>query len=296
MKPATIILVVAGGACAGALGARWLAVRERARTEAAIASLAPRRTSLDAAARRYLDRLAASERDRAALRAALRTIEPGSGAAPPRVAEGRALPDIASLIGSNPELFRLGLRAYRAGLAGHFGRLYRDLGLSPAQIAAFEDLMTEHEEGVLDLGATAAEEGFRQNDPAVLALRQQQDDQLRAAQVALLGEEGYRRLQQIDRMQPVMDIVTGVATTVATTAAPLSRAQAAALTDFLANSSSSYRNGSKADPETIDWDTALPQAGGLLDPTQAAALKAEADKARLEGMRAQFDRQNDAGK
>jgi hypothetical protein len=283
-----LIFVAAAAAFALALGIRWAALRERRAAEAALDSLHRRQAELGAAMGRQGERLAAADTDRAALREALRT----GGAAPVPAAHTGAraeTPSLASILESNPELFKLGLRAYRAGLSGHFERLYRDLGLTPGQVSAFEDLMTEHEEDILDLEATAAAEGFPRNDPAVLALRQRQEDQLRAAQEALLGGEGYRRLQLYDRMQPVMDIVTGVATTVAMTSAPLSSAQAAALTDFLAGSSGSFRGGARADPDTIDWDVALPQASGMLEPGQAAALRAEADKLKLEKLRTQFD-------
>jgi hypothetical protein len=266
--------IVAGAGVTLALAASlgWFELRTERRTDAALAEVATRRAALEAAIRRDEDRIAADQRARQAMPAAPGTVPPAPA---PRPA-GSAV--VAALLAANPALFALGVRAYRANLGPHFAPLYRSLGLAPAQIAAFENLMIDHEEALLDLKATAAAQGLDDSDPAVLAVRQQEDDQLRAAQTALLGEAGYQQLLQLGRVQPVEDIVSGVATTVALTSTPLSRAQAAELTEFLANASSSYRRGDPADPATIDWDVALPQAQGILSAPQFGALKAEALK------------------
>jgi hypothetical protein len=287
----TLVLVAAGVLLGIALGVKWMAVRSARDSAAALARLDARRATLDEAIRRTRARIAADERDRIELQAGLSSLERVAAAGSAATARSPVGPGVAALLAANPSLFNLGVRAYRANLGSHYQQLYRALALSPGQIEAFEDLMTEHEEGLLDLEATAASQGIGTADPAFLALRQQQDDQLRAAQIALLGETGYRQLQQLARMQPVQDLVANLATTVALTDTPLGGAQAAEVAGFLANSSSSYRAGDPADPATIDWDVALPQARAVLSDAQYSALKAEALKPKLDKMREQFSRQ-----
>lgn len=291
MSTKALILAAAGIVLGFAVALDWFAVRSERRANAALAEIAQKRAALNAAVREDDERIAADDRERLALKAALGTLPPAAASG---AVAGKRNPgdrDVAALLEANPALFALGVRAYRANLGPHFASLYRALGLSQAQIDAFESLMTEHEEGLLDLNATAASQGLENSDPAVLAVRQQEDDQLRAAQVALLGDAGYRQLMQMGRVQPVQDIVASVATTVALTSSPLSGAQAAELTDFLANASSSYRRGDPADPATIDWDVVLPQAQGILTAPQFGALKAEALKPQVGKIQAQFNQQ-----
>ncbi len=287
----TWIVAFAGITFALALGVKWWGGRSEREAEASLVEVGRRRAELDAGIRRAEEGIAASDRDRLALQAALRASPPAASPLAGPAKSNPGSPDVAALLEANPALFALGVRAYRANLGPHFAPLYRKLGLSQTQIGAFEDLMTEHEEEVLDLNATASSQGIENSDPAVLAVRQQEDDQLHAAQIALLGAAGYQQLQQFARAEPVQEIVASVATTVALTSTPLSGAQATELRDFLANSSSSYRSGDPADPATIDWDVALPQAQGILNNPQFGALKAESLKLQVEKIQAQFDQQ-----
>ena len=213
--------------------------------------------------------------------------EPGApAAAGPKRAGGA---DLAALLAANPGLFALGVRVYRANLGLHFGPLYQALRLSPGEIEKFENMMTTHQEQMLDLNAAAQARGLGDTDPAVVGLRQQEDQQLRAEQIALLGHAGFRQLLQFNRAQPVGDIVTNVATTVALTSTPLSAAQAGQLTQFLADASADYQSGSEANPSTINWDQVLFQAQGVLSRAQYDALETEYLKPQLDKMHAQFN-------
>jgi hypothetical protein len=289
VSPRIRIAAVAGATFALALGLMSWGDRSAREAEASLAEIARKRAVLDAGVSRAEERITVNDRDRLALQAALRASPPASPPVPENKNPGDA--NVAALLEANPALFALGVRAYRANLGPHFSPLYRKLGLSPTQIDAFENLMTEHEEEVLDLNATASSQGIENSDPAVLAVRQQEDDQLRAAQIALLGDTGYGQLQQFARAEPVQEIVASVATTVALTSTPLSGAQAAELSDFLANSSSSYRSGDQADPATIDWDVALPQAQAILTDAQYEALRAEYLKPKIKKIQEQFNQQ-----
>ncbi len=59
---------------------------------------------------------------------------------------------------------------------------------------------------------------------------------------------------------------------VATSGDPLSQMQAEQLSQILASNSSAYKNGGKATIDTIDWDSALAQAAGILGPSKVEAL------------------------
>jgi hypothetical protein len=282
------IIAISMGILALSLGLEWFGVRSARRAEAALREIDRQRAAVDAGVARAAERLAAAARERTALGEALHGLPPGRGS--PVAADGTGdAADVAALLAANPRLFALGVRAYRANLGLHFGSLYRSLALAPDQIERFEDLMTRHQEDTLDLNAAAAARGLDDADPAVVALRGQEDEQLRAAQAALLGEAGFQQLQQFNREQPVGDIVTNVATTMALSSTPLSSAQAGQLTRFLADASSAYQSGNPADTATIDWDQVLSQAQGILSNAQYEALKAEYLKPQLDQLHAQFN-------
>ena len=296
MTARSLILSVSVGVLACALGLEWFALRSAREAESSLRELARQQAAVNAGLVRARARLADSARDVTQLRTALGGAPVDRGAPSAAAVASGDDPELAARLAANPELFALGVRVYRANLRLHYGLLYQSLGLSPAAIEKFEDLMTAHQEEELDLNAAATARGLAVSDPAVVGLRDQSDAQLRAAQAALLGTAGYQQLLQINRAQPVEDIVTNVATTVALTASPLTAAQAGQLTRFLAEASSNYQSGDAADPSTINWDLVLSQAQGVLTREQYEALQSEYLKPQLDKMHQQFNQYESAKK
>jgi hypothetical protein len=153
--------------------------------------------------------------------------------------------------------------------------------------------MTSSAEDAADLRAIVLSPGMKDSAPEISALQKWDDDQLRDAQVALLGEDGYQQLVQFNREQPVQAIVDDVARFVALTPTPLTYSQAGQLMRVLANADGQYQNGGPADADVtkIDWSQALPQAKGILSPSQFAAVRIESQMARSVRLVDQFFQQ-----
>lgn len=179
------------------------------------------------------------------------------------------------------------LASERIDLGNRYGPLLSQLGLSSEQAARFKDLMTAHAQAVLQI-RLAALPGAAVDPNAGVPSREAADEFLHAAQVALLGDAGYRQLQQYDRLLPVRDEVTTLAGSLALTEAPLGSSQAEQLVQIIANASRAYQNGGNADTpmpgngelltplmlahrsieENIDWDSVLNQARAVLSSDQ----------------------------
>jgi hypothetical protein len=198
----------------------------------------------------------------------------------------------------NPRLQARYLASERTNLALSYGPFFQALGLTPEQADKFKDLMTDHAGKILDLRLIALAQGSGEPEPANAALQQQADDQLRAAQSDLLGEAGYQQLQQYERTLPARDQANALAGALALTSTPLSAAQAEQITQIMANASSGYQNGGKADlptpgnwefigplmlahktiEETVDWDAVLVQSHSVLSDAQFGVFEAYVTK------------------
>lgn len=188
---------------------------------------------------------------------------------------------LPTLLSSHPKLLDQFLRSYRASLSQRLLVYYQMAGLSPAQIASFEALATKHQAEATNLAAAAAAEGLDQSDPAIAALRQQQDEQFRADQIALLGDAGYRQLLDFNRSAKALDLVNGAAQLAADPADAYTSTQAEQLMQIVANASPQYQQGGAVDTTSVDWDRVLAQAAPILSPPQLDALRTQAQAIRL---------------
>ena len=75
----------------------------------------------------------------------------------------------------------------------------------------FEDILAQRSEGQMDLQAAIQMKGLAYNDPAIDALRKQQNSEFEAAQKALLGDDGYAQFMAFDQSIPVRMAVAGIA-------------------------------------------------------------------------------------
>ncbi len=254
-------------------------VRSMLRTESALAALASRRSDLERKIHRAQQQLALARR---------RSREPHApGAAGPST-PGAARPTAGPLalaapgvnaalsafavMANDPKLQGLYFSAERPRSEALYLQLFRDLQLSPAQIARFEDLVMRRREQWLDLVDTMQAEGLAADDPAVVRLQQQIAAEFRAGQLDLLGDAGYAQLEAYERTLPVRQVVHKFAGSLALEGEALTAAQVSQLTQVLAQASPPYQQGGMADPGTVDWTQAVAGSSGVLTPTQQVSF------------------------
>lgn len=189
------------------------------------------------------------------------------------------------------------LASERANLGLRYGPLLGQLGLSSEQATKFNDLMAAHTEALLQI-RLATLPGGSDTPNAAAPTREAADEHLRAAQAELLGEAGYRQLQQYERLLPVRYEVEALVGSLALTDTPLGSGQAEQLVQIIANASSAYQRGGTADTpmpgngelltplmlahqsieENIDWSSVLAQARAVLSPDQFAQFENQVGK------------------
>jgi hypothetical protein len=190
-------------------------------------------------------------------------------AAPPAAAPRP--PHSVDILASDPKLQLMARAAQRAQFETAYGPFFRSLQLSPAQIAQLGEAWTKSDEQQQDLRAIVRERKLRPDDPSVAQLLQEAADELRTAQIAVLGEGGYDRLQDYERTLPARAIIERFAGALALADRPLTAAQAESLTQAVAASASS--SGRRIDPTTIDWAFVDQQAQGVLSSEQFALFR-----------------------
>ena len=251
---------------------------ERTATEER-ASLAGRRHGLD-------EQLVASERKQVELRAELDrlTAEQAKAVGPPL---RRALPPQRSL--SAEQVATQG-KQFKARLAVKYAAFYRAAGFDEAMIRHFEQQLAEHDAQENDLwtiardtprddrtvmesiqfsNGTTAEQRLT---PAIAATRRQQLAQFQVEQIALLGEAGYRRLQEFQRDEGKRLVVSQLVSDLTLTSTSLTPVQSGQLTVAL----NGVDFGGKLAPGVAQWPEILARAQGLLSAPQLAALKKQA--------------------
>ncbi len=284
-----------GGCLALMLGLAWHEGRSLRTARHAAEDLERRRTALQFEARAAERRIAEARRDGAIIRDILAVQWRDERAsfqvgAPPRTGE----PGRMAVMASNPSLRELGRRAFRAGILRNLEPFFRALNLDPDQIAGFAVLECQHWDAQVDILATASSQGVPIRDPAVATLMDDEKARYQSAQERLLGDSGFRQLQQFLRVQPVMGVVDTVARAVAYSPAPLTGPQGEQLAQLLANTSGDYRAGGDASTATVDWPAALAQARALLLPPQVAALEAVYDRRQIADLATRFYAGGDA--
>ena len=161
----------------------------------------------------------------------------------------------------------------RAWLELKYGPLYRKLGLSQEQIEALENIAAAHWMRWRDTLAVSRAEGITMSDPAIGALRKQEDAQYQAEETELIGQSGTEQVQEYERSAAVRSLANGLAGIVYSIGAPMNAEQGEQLTQILADGSASHQNGGPANVEDIDLDAINAKAQGVLSPAQFAALK-----------------------
>lgn len=170
---------------------------------------------------------------------------------------------------NDPQLQTLWLEATRAGVARDYGRLFAALKLTPAQTERFAANMVKREEARMDLDAVAQTQG-PDGSAAVQTLRKKADDEFKAAQLELLGEDGVREWAAYDRMAGVRRTVDGLAGALTLEGAPLTASQAEQLTRVFVAAVPALQNNARLNPGAIDWDAVETAVQPVLTPRQMA--------------------------
>lgn len=264
--------------------AGWLLYRSAQRRSDAQA-IEAERGRLISTQRSLETQLAAAGRERAKSQAELEALAktlPG----PPRPAGAppRRVPDAAQLAARAKQA--------RARLTLKYAPFYRAAGLDSATAARFEQAVFEYEAQENDVSEIALKlppenrtervpEPYEPGtesvlmDPAIAAMRRRLAAQFEADQIALLGEAGYRRLQEYRREEGKRRVVEQLVGDLAVSEAPLTPAQTSQLAGLLAG----IDFGGKRVPDEKPWPEILARAGGVLSAPQLAMLKKQADKA-----------------
>ena len=286
MRAKSILFLVVAAALVGfGLAFRDHAARRAA--EAAAAQSLSRRDELEAKVRDSERRLLAAENERrqaqAAIdeargKAAMATGDPARRSAPAEA----PMSAVRHALLNDPQLQNLQLAAMQARQQATYGPLCEHLRLSETQIAQFFANLRKREEQEMDISAIQETQHMSGADPVLAKMRQQMSDDFRAAQRALLGEDGFRDYESYSRSIPAREFVNELAGASVILGAGITAAQADTLTEMMANASAAYRHGGTATRNSgdIDWDQVLAGAAGVLSQPQFTVLKNAVIQAR----------------
>jgi hypothetical protein len=201
---------------------------------------------------------------------------------------------------NDPNLIKLMALQQKARLdstyAPLFKQLTQQLNISPAQLAAFQNLLVQKQSAARDAVQAARDQGL---NPAtdrdeIAQLVAQSNDEIDQQIQSTLGPQAYAQYQGYEQTLPERNTVTQLQQGLSYTSSPLTDAQSQQLIQLLAaNAPQSNSNptslralfGGGGNTPITDADIA--QASGFLSPDQVAALqqqqttqKAAADLAR----------------
>jgi len=163
---------------------------------------------------------------------------------------------------SDPDYQRLTITSSLARRHLEFQRLYRLLGLAPAQIEEFENIMALQDQANLD--ATALKE--KGEDPQ--AVYKRSGPEWSSAMKRLLGDSGFAQLQDYLKTTSVRAFIDSLAGQTAYLGAPILLDQADRLAEVALTNDATYRSGKGTDPGMVNWDAVWPSAAQILSAEQ----------------------------
>ncbi len=171
-----------------------------------------------------------------------------------------ALADGQDFLASYSEARTMLTEIGKAQIGRNYAAFYRMAGLSASQIEEFEKQTNARWMAAIVVTRPSS---VHPDQPELT------DEQARN----VLGEKAFEQFQLFKRLRPVQGIVHDMSSL--SPNAPLTQDQTVQVLGILANASSSFQSGGKADPKTIDWSQVEAQAQGVLTKPQIAALRAE---------------------
>jgi RNA polymerase sigma factor (sigma-70 family) len=167
----------------------------------------------------------------------------------------------------DPTYHELARRLSQARFHLEFQRLYRQLGLSPDQMARFEAIMVRQDQAALD-GQIARDLGqdeqriYRRSGP-----------EWNSAMRELLGSEGMEQLQVYLRSTSIQRFIDGVAAKSYENGTPITLAQADQLIATALAHDPTYQSGKGTDPAKVDWNAVWEPAAKFLSPEQLVTFE-----------------------
>jgi hypothetical protein len=185
---------------------------------------------------------------------------------------GRSDSDIRATVGRSPEMLRLYLKGFVADLYNQWGLFYRQLGLSPEQIAQFTGIQTRLEEAKVDLAALTVNEGIPATDPAISAQLSQAEKDSNQALRELLGNAKFAAYCSYSQNAAAVTLVNDQSGFGSPDAQPLSDTQAEQLTQILADASTRRQSG-WVSYGAVDSQAAMPEVQAMLTASQYEAMQ-----------------------
>lgn len=185
----------------------------------------------------------------------------------------------------NPQAQKLVALQQRAALDNRYAELFKKLGLTPAQLAQFKNLLVEKQSAMMDVMAAARAQGLdpRRDRDEVRALVTQTQAELDNNIHAVLGDGAFNDYQHYQQTLPQRATAEQFAQRLSYTATPLSPSQTEQLIQIFSQTSKSSGEGSARGNFLASIgvggggapisEAALTQAQGVLSPDQLAALQ-----------------------
>jgi len=216
------------------------------------------------------------------------TAEAAPVSAPKRANHNSYAEALAKLIIHDPEYQKMYMARQRTEFRAYYGRLYKQLGLTQQQIAAFENLIIAKQETSYDLMASMETQGLKSSDPVSVKALQTATKEMTDKLTTLIGKEGVDACAQYKKdfgSATAHGTATSLASALFYTETPLAVAQADQLVKIV--DANTVRQKSKAE---TNWDTVLIQAEPVLSPEQLAMLKRQRESAQVAAQLAEIQR------
>jgi hypothetical protein len=197
---------------------------------------------------------------------------------------------------NNPEFLKLLALQQKAQLNNSYAPLFKQLAqqlnLSPAQIAAFQNLLVQKQDAARDVLSAARDQGLdpRTDRAAITQLMTQSNAEIDSQIQSTLGDAAFAQYQAYEQTLPQRNTVNQVAQSLSFTNSPLSDSQAQQLIQVMADNSNqntfnptSFRallTGTT--PSSPITDAEITQASSFLSPDQIAALQQEQQAQRAQ--------------
>lgn len=262
-----------------AVAIAWQARTASQKTNAERAELEARRAAAEAELKRFETSRAATEEERAAALAELEAWKKKAAmasksdpAAKPSSSTPK-YPNPADLLAQDPKLQALSIAARRARFESTYGPFARMQRLAPEQVSRLGDAQGRFDAMQQDLMITAWEQKLSPKDPAIATLQRQAAEELRAAQIETLGEDGYAQLANYERALPARAIVQRFAGAMSIADQPLTAEQANQMTQLMADASAGSGGGGRLNTSAIDWTLVDQRAASILSERQLTLFK-----------------------
>lgn len=151
---------------------------------------------------------------------------------------------------------------------------YHRWGLTAGQISEFEELMAQRAASQMDIAAAIRSEGLQPDDPLSQELSRAEEERFERAMQELLGESGFSRFMQREKLAPVRALIGQVAGAVHHTTAPLTAEQSVRLSEIIVRHHPHLQNPGHAwRKDGVDWNATVSEAQYVLTPAQLTAWR-----------------------